>query len=127
MDSIDLKHFKLAEFHCHCGECSLLPADGMDPFLLALCDEIRERCGFALKVNSGYRCSYWNTKIKGSLHSQHMLGKAADLSPAAPSSARLKKLRAVIELLNPVGYGKYTTFCHVDNRAGERKARWDET
>lgn len=121
---IHLKHFDLSEFHCNCGECSLLPPDGMDPFLLVLCDEIRERCGFALKVNSGYRCRKHNTRIGGAEQSQHMFGKAADLAPLATSEARLKTLREVIELLSPVGYGKYKTFCHVDNRAGDRKARW---
>lgn len=122
-----LKHFDLSEFHCHCGECSLLPPDGMDEFLLMLCDEIRERCGFALKVNSGYRCNTYNARVKGADQSQHKLGKAADLTPLAFSTERLKKLRKVIELLSPVGYGKYDTFCHIDNRAGLRKARWDKT
>jgi hypothetical protein len=52
------KYFTRDEFNCkHCGENHV-----SDQFI-SNCDELRERCGFGLKVNSGYRCPTHNSAV----------------------------------------------------------------
>ncbi|HAT81207.1 MAG TPA: peptidase M15 [Flavobacterium sp.] len=41
---------------------------------------LREKCGFNIHVNSGFRNLQVNTKVKGSKTSQHMKGEAADIT-----------------------------------------------
>ena len=43
-------------------------------------DKIREAWGKPITVNSGYRCPKLNTAIGGSKTSQHITGKAADIT-----------------------------------------------
>lgn len=43
-------------------------------------DKIREAWGKPINVNSGYRCPKLNSAIGGSKTSQHMQGKAADIT-----------------------------------------------
>jgi len=40
---------------------------------------LRDALGVALHISSGYRCPLLNVAIRGSLKSQHMQGKAADV------------------------------------------------
>ena len=53
-------------------------------------DPIREAWGKPIKINSGYRSKALNSKIGGSKTSDHMLGRAADIT--AGSTAQNKKL-----------------------------------
>lgn len=52
--------------------------------LKRLCENVlqpaRDLLGESIKVNSGYRCAKLNLKIKGAKNSQHMEGKAADIT-----------------------------------------------
>lgn len=43
-------------------------------------DPIREAWGKPIKINSGYRSKALNSKIGGSKTSDHMLGRAADIT-----------------------------------------------
>ena len=49
-----------------------------------LLQPLREACGHALKVNSGYRCKKLNDLVGGSKNSQHTKGQAADIASDAP-------------------------------------------
>ena len=49
-----------------------------------LLQPLREACGHALKVNSGYRCKQLNDLVGGSKNSQHTKGQAADIASDAP-------------------------------------------
>lgn len=53
-------------------------------------DPIREAWGKPIKINSGYRSKALNSKIGGSKTSDHMLGRAADIT--AGSTTQNKKL-----------------------------------
>ena len=53
-------------------------------------DPIREAWGKPIKINSGYRSKALNSKVGGSKTSDHMLGRAADIT--AGSTAQNKKL-----------------------------------
>lgn len=82
------KNFSLKEFDCkgNCKECK----DGCDMpsdvymniiKLVKQLQFLRDYTGRAITINSGYRSPEHNAKISGSSKkSQHMLGKAADIT-----------------------------------------------
>jgi zinc D-Ala-D-Ala carboxypeptidase len=72
-----LRYFKPIEF-----EQRGLPGSGdkMDKTFLEILDEIRHRCGFPLKVSSGYRSPEYNMSVSSSgLNGPHTTGKACDI------------------------------------------------
>ena len=73
-----IKSFTFDEMACggcpHCGGES-----NMDEHFMVKLQELRDTCGFALPVNSGYRCAQKNIDCGGHLTSGHLTGEAADL------------------------------------------------
>lgn len=69
------RHFKFEDFACHCGcGTNLMQESTIDRF-----DELRERCGFALFVNSGYRCPKYNAQVSDTgEEGPHTTGHAVD-------------------------------------------------
>ncbi len=53
-------------------------------------DPLREAYGKPIRVNSGFRCPVLNKAVKGSATSDHMTGRAADITGGSP--AENKKL-----------------------------------
>lgn len=47
--------------------------------LMGVLDDLREHCGFPLRVTSGYRCPELNRAVGGAAASAHQCGLAADL------------------------------------------------
>lgn len=124
---MQLRYFKIEDFKCKEGQEYPDPYDllmGFDPFMLAMVDEIRHRCGFPIRINSGYRNEEYNNKIGGAEKSQHRYGKAADISAWHNSDERFKVLRQVAEEIHPGGLGLYykDRFVHIDTR--RIKTRW---
>jgi len=120
------KNFSLDEFQCKCG-CDM-PRSVMEN-IFKLSDQLqilRDIYG-AIDVNSAYRCKSHNESIGSKSTSQHILGKAADIT----AGLKPGELADVIEedIDNNVvkfgGLGRYNTFTHVDIR--NNKARWDKT
>ena len=120
------KNFSLDEFQCKCG-CDM-PRSVMEN-IFKLSDQLqilRDIYG-AIDVNSAYRCKSHNESIGSKSTSQHILGKAADIT----AGLKPGELADVIEedINNNVvkfgGLGRYNTFTHVDIR--NNKARWDKT
>lgn len=119
-------NFKLEEFQCKCG-CEM-PRNVMEN-IFRLSDQLqilRDIYG-SIHINSAYRCENHNRSIGSNSTSQHILGKAADIT----SELTPNELAYVIEedIENNVvmfgGLGRYNTFTHVDIR--DNKARWDNT
>ena len=87
---------------------------------------IRDTIDSPLHINSGYRSPQHNERIGGVRNSQHVLGKAADLSARDFSPTQLY---GIIEGLIDQGrilqggLGLYNGFVHYDIRG--TKARWD--
>lgn len=71
-----IKHFKPSEF-----DSPDAPGSGllMNIEFVKILDQIREKCGFSLKVTSGYRTVAHNAKVGGVDASSHG-GNAADLA-----------------------------------------------
>lgn len=110
-------NFRVREFVC---------SDGSDPVfidseLVAVLQKIRNHFGKAVVITSAYRTPNHNARVDGTIFSQHLYGKAADIKIAGISP---EKVGSYIEKLLPDsgGIGIYSTFTHVDVR--KTKARW---
>lgn len=60
-------------------------------------DPLREAYGKPIRVNSGFRCPALNKAVKGSDTSDHMTGRAADITGGSPKEN--KKLFYMIQSL----------------------------
>ena len=111
-------HFSKKEFACKCGCGTCKPA----PALIEKLEKFRELCGGEpMHINSAHRCAKHNKASGGSPHSQHLLGKAADVRKIPGMS--IDKMAHLAEQAGFNGIGKYRSFVHVDVR--DTKARWD--
>ena len=116
------ENFDSSEFKCKC--CGELPEDGMNPKLIELLQELRNKLGKSISITSGYRCPNHNAKVGGAKRSQHVLGNAADIRVSGMSA---HDVHGYIERhfnQRCKGLGKYATFTHVDVRGGDL-ARWN--
>lgn len=117
------QHFGVAEFACRDG--SSYPAEWIPDRLLPLCETleaVRLAAGnLPLTVDSGYRTEAYNRRVGGQEHSQHKLGRAADVVHAKLSPMQLFNLvlRLYEEGKLPLlgGVGLYPGFVHLDVRA----------
>ena len=112
------KHFKREEFACNCG-CGF---DTVDVKLIEILEWLRSTLDDPINVNSGCRCKSHNKEIGGVEHSQHTLGRAADITTSLSP-------QIVADILNTgfgdkVSIGIYNDFVHVDSRSNGG-ARWD--
>jgi uncharacterized protein YcbK (DUF882 family) len=112
------ENFKESEFACK-GK-GTLPAQGIDPKLLALLEDIRTHFGAPIKINSGYRSPEHNAKVGGAKGSYHVKGMAADI---VVRGVPAKVVYNYLAGMHTGGVGKYSRFTHVDVRDG--KARWE--
>lgn len=72
---MSFRHFKFEDFECkHCG------SNLTDQQFIKSLDELRERVGFPLIVNSGYRCPDYNSQVSTTgRNGPHTTGRAVDL------------------------------------------------
>ena len=122
-------NFSKSEFECKSGE--EMPLDVLENVkLLAIqLQKIREYVGKPIRINSAYRSEAHNQAIGGVKTSQHILGKAADITI---DTFTPDEVVSIIEnmLTNEMlggfyigGLGSYNTFTHIDIR--DKKARWN--
>ena len=121
------KNFKLKEFKCKCG-CDM-PLEVYENIikLSSQLQFLRDYTGRPITINSAYRCPKHNKKVGGSKTSQHLLGKAADITI---QSLKPAEVFMIIEDLIDMGHmlqgglGLYEKkgFTHYDIR--KTKARW---
>ena len=120
------KNFKIQEFECK-GGCDM-PLEVYENIikLASQLQFLRDYTGRPITINSAYRCPDHNAKVGGSKTSQHLLGKAADITIQSLKPAEVYSL---IEDLIDMGHmlqgglGLYDTFVHYDIR--KTKARWN--
>lgn len=120
------KNFNLSEFASHDGAPT-------PPEVLANLQELannlqvlRDYLGTPLKINSGYRSPAHNKAVGGAKFSQHVLGKAADISSNKYTHEQIHA--AILHLIKEGkmkegGLGIYNSWIHYDTRGTE--ARWD--
>lgn len=105
-----MKYFSIEEFDCkETGE------NEMNPEFLQRLDKLRELCGFAFIINSGYRSEKHSAEASkpngGGTHTQ---GIAADIR-VSNGIERLTIVSKAIEL-GFTGIGVAKSFVHVDTR-----------
>jgi uncharacterized protein YcbK (DUF882 family) len=118
-------NFSLEEFNCKDG--SEMPNDVMINVikLAKNLQVLRDAIGKTIIVNSGYRSPNYNKRIGGVKDSQHLKGKASDITVKGMTP---KEIAKVIEGLiasgkmQQGGIGIYPNFVHYDIR--NVKARW---
>ena len=120
------KNFDLKEFECKCG-CKM-PLEVYENVikLAGELQKLRTYLDRPIKINSAYRCESHNSNVGGSKTSQHLLGKASDITVQSLNPAEvfivIEDLIDMGEMLQG-GLGLYDTFVHYDIR--KSKARWD--
>ena len=119
----DIKHFKKPEFACKCGKyCNGYPVE-IDMNMVKIADEIRNRIGKPIQINSGIRCKTHNANVGGVSNSQHLYGNAADLG--CPSGCTPEQMASIAEEImgDTGGIGTYPWGIHIDTRS--TKSRWN--
>ena len=120
-------NFSLEEFECKCG-CEM--PEFVKKNIIELAENLqvlRDAVG-RLDLTNAYRCKYHNADVGGSVNSQHLKGKAADIKSKTLSpneiAVRTNDLMKN-ESFKLGGIGIYNTFTHVDIRG--TRARWSKT
>ena len=119
----DIKHFKKPEFACKCGKyCNGYPVE-IDMNMVKIADEIRNRIGKPIQINSGIRCKTHNANVGGVSNSQHLYGNAADLG--CPTGCTPEQMASIAEEImgDTGGIGIYPWGIHIDTRS--TKSRWN--
>ena len=113
-DHLISPHFKLAEMACRDGTDTVLYSTE----LMALLERLREAVGGAVVIHSGYRTAAYNKKIGGASLSQHVKGRAADVSVLRDGSVLpAKKLCCLAQTMGFPGVGYISgTALHLDVR-----------
>ena len=102
------RNFHRSEFACKCG-CGF---DDINLRLVEFCQEIRDRSGEPLKINSGCRCVIHNKSVGGVYNSYHLRGFAVDIG----SRTSVIKLLKIIEVLYSGGLWPFIRWKHYINR-----------
>jgi uncharacterized protein YcbK (DUF882 family) len=110
-------HFSRSEFKCKCSQCDF---DTVDAGLLLMLEKIRVHFNRPITINSACRCARHNFAVGGGKTSQHLYGRAADITV---DGIEPRIVANYAEALNPGGLGHYSTFTHIDSRNGT--ARWN--
>ena len=99
-------NFPEREISCHhCGK------NEVNPEALDKLQELRNRVGKALVINSAYRCPAHNKYVGGAKNSRHVHGDAFDISITGHNKEELLKLAQDVGF---TGFGYYKHFLHVD-------------
>jgi uncharacterized protein YcbK (DUF882 family) len=88
--------------------------------------QLRTHLNKPVNINSGYRSISHNEAIGGSLNSQHILGKACDITVQGMTPKEVAEVIEDLILCGDMlqgGIGIYRTFVHYDIR-GFKKVRW---
>lgn len=115
------KYFKPAEF----GRCTpSCKESDLQPAFVSLLDQLRERAGIPLVLNSCYRSPEWEKAYGRTGTSAHCLGLAADIRCSSPEN-RYKIVKAALDLgVTRIGISK--TYVHVDvSRKHAQRVIWD--
>ena len=121
------ENFSMDEFECKCG-CV------MPEFVKKNVQELAENLQVIrdvygkIDLTNSYRCKDHNADVGGSVNSQHLKGKAADIKSKAFSPSEIATITDDLmksEKFKIGGVGIYNTFTHVDIRG--TRARWSKT
>lgn len=122
-------HLYWSELACHDG--TPYPAAWREDRAVTLAREfeaVRELVGLPILVTSAYRTPAWNRRIGGARASQHMQGRALDLTPVKGVTVAQLYRAVMMRARDPQskirGVGRYRNFVHMDVRPAVRLAEW---
>ena len=109
-----------SDFDCHCKypDCTTTL---IDTDLIAGLDSLSDILGKP-NIDCGFRCAKHNAEVGGVPDSQHLLGKAADVSSPFSKPNEIAAAGERIEVFADGGIGLYSNFVHLDVRG--HRARW---
>lgn len=112
------QNFMSTEFDCKCdyGTCTVTYID-MDH--VHKLQQMRDKLGKTIKINSGFRCVAHNRDVGGKKGSIHMTGKATDIKVVGMSVTQMAK---AFEHFDGLGVYPKQGFIHCDSRG--YRARW---
>lgn len=111
-------NFDSAEFACSCG-CGY---QSPDPALVAALQALRDAVSCPVVILSGCRCAQHNAAVGGAVHSQHVLGKAADIRVPGMTARQVYAAAVETGAFRGFGVSDEGNFVHLDVR--EDRARW---
>ncbi len=120
-------HFMLREFDCPCQVCV---ETILDSALISKLEALRAQTG-PLRINSGYRCSNYQTELRlrgyetATGVSQHTEGRAADVM-SEDSRFSGVALESFARTAGFMAVGVGGTWVHVDLR-DDKERRWEYT
>lgn len=119
-------HLSWKELACHEGTPYPREWEDRSDLLGRMFEWIRGHYGFPVKLNSAYRTEAYNRQIGGARLSQHVQGRALDLTPVAGGSLRrlVESVRAARDAGLVQGLGLYDNFVHADCGGRTRNATW---
>ena len=114
------EHFKFSECRCPC--CDMLKI--IPGFFLHMewLERMRQELGFAMVINSGYRCLSHNRAVNGRPKSWHLLF-ATDVRAEDNDERKILLIYRKALEMNWGGIGKHRTFVHLDLRPEEMRWR----
>ena len=123
----DIEHFTPEEFACRCGECG---SDGTEmniEFVFKL-DQLRERSGRPMHINSGYRCPEYNDRIASTgLDGPHTTGHAVDVRISGETAFHLMQQNTLGGWMQGIGINQKgpheKRFIHLDDLTGPERPR----
>ncbi len=110
--------FNRSEFKCRCRLCEF---DTIDAELINVLQDVRDYFGSPVNINSASRCKHHNAKEGGAKTSQHIYGRAADITVTGVPAAYVQRY-LLGKYPDQYGIGRYSNFTHIDTR--NYKARW---
>lgn len=109
-DKVVSKNFKVREFRCKDGtDKILIDVD----FVADKLQKIRDHFGVPVTINSAYRTSAYNAKVKGAKASYHLQGRAFDIVVKGHTP---REVAQYAQTLGIQGIILYNGFVHVDSR-----------
>jgi uncharacterized protein YcbK (DUF882 family) len=112
------EHFSKAELACHhCGvnECTPELVDALEALRALISADRGEDT--PITVDDAYRCAVHNAQLAAAaVHSQHLLGQAADIRVRGMTAAELYEHARMIPAIQGFGRDDHKDYLHVDVR-----------
>lgn len=111
--------FNSREMECKCSRPECVE-QRIDVELIDRLDKLRQAAQSPVYVHSAYRCEAHNVAIGGAPKSQHVLGRAVDISTSRQTPIELRE-KIAKHLFKAIGTAK--NFLHLDLRE-DKERRW---
>ena len=114
------EHFTVREFACNDGSDTVL----IDDKLAELLENIRDKFGKPVHINSAYRTPAYNAKVGGVSNSYHIKGMAADIVVSGVSAKRVAQYAETLDC-GGIGWYEHKKFVHIDTR--KKRVCWKDS